>query len=617
MSGFVCIFHGDGAPVDRTLLKRHTDFLGFRGSDARGMWSDVSVGMGHTLLRTAFESESEQQPTVLEGRYWIVADARLDAREELIAEFRRAQRPAHVQAPDSELILQAYALWGAECVERLRGDFSFAIWDAPGRQLFCARDHFGIKPFYFAHYGQTFLCSNTLNCLRLHPLVSIELNEAAVGDFLLFGLNYDNATTTFRDIQRLPPAHVLTVSGSGAQSQPYWTPPTDGRIRYSHPQEYVENFLSILGKAVADRLCAGLVAISLSGGLDSSSVATVAADTARRSAPKTGLRAYTFFYESLIPDSDGEFAREVADSLHVPIKLMAMDDVQLFAPSDDSSLSMPEPVDNPFQSAILDSFRDISADCRVLLSGEGSDNLMDFQMWPYARDLLRRGELSRLFTDAGNYLWVRPFPWRGIRARALRFMHQDPDEPVFPTWLAPEFSRRMNLPGRWKEQMDLPKSWRAHPIHPRGHGSLALPQWTHMFETEDPGATRYPVETRYPFLDLRMVNFLLALPPFPWFFRKTLLREAMAGRLPERVRTRPKTPQQADPVVAQICRHGAEAWQKTPLSEELDRYIDRSALLAPHARMNPEQVSMHLRTYCFNVWLQSARRNFCRQTPNS
>jgi asparagine synthase (glutamine-hydrolysing) len=179
---------------------------------------------------------------------------------------------------------------------------------------------------------------------------------------------------------------------------------------------------------------------------------------------------------------------------------------------------------------------------------------------------------------------------------------------VYPAWLTAEFSRRANLQERWREQVELPKSWKAHPIHPRGHGSLALPQWTHLFEQEDPGATGYPVETRYPFLDLRMVNFLLAIPPFPWFFRKTLLREAMTGRLPERVRTRPKTPLQSDPVLAQIRRSGIENLEKMPLSPVLGRYIDRNALPTPHAKMNQEELSVNLRPYSLNIWLQSAQR---------
>ena len=92
-------------------------------------------------------------------------------------------------APDSELILHAYAAWGEACVQHLRGDFAFAIWDARRKVLFCARDHFGVKPFYYAELDGVFIFSNTLDCVRLHPDVSGELNESAVADFLLFGLH--------------------------------------------------------------------------------------------------------------------------------------------------------------------------------------------------------------------------------------------------------------------------------------------------------------------------------------------------------------------------------------------------------------------------------------------
>ncbi|MGA2301182.1 MAG: asparagine synthase-related protein [Candidatus Acidiferrum sp.] len=608
MSGIVGIFHRDGAPMERALLQSLVNFLSYRGPDARGSWMEGSIGLGHALLQTTRESSGERQPASLDERYWIVADARLDCRAELIAELQRAKRAVHAKAPDCELILQAYATWGTPCVDHLRGDFSFAVWDAGHKQLFCARDHFGLKPFYYAQVGDLFLFSNTLNCIRMHPRVSGDLNDAAIGDFLLFGLNYDNATTSFRDIQRLPPAHYLTVSVRGVQSRRYWTPPTDGRIRYGKPEEYVEDFQSLLERAVADRLRTNHVGILLSGGLDSSSVAAVAKEVAGKSSRATEIRAYTYVYNSLIPDREGDYAREVGEFLRIPVKFMAMDQAQLFERYDDPDLSLPEPVDNPFLAVISDAYRSISADCRVLLSGEGSDNLMDFQMWPYAEDLRRRGEWWRLLTDVANYLWVRPFPWRGIRARALRLARKDPDQPIYPDWLAPEFSRRANLPDRWKERTELPKSWVAHPIHPRGHGSLALPQWTNMFELEDPGATGCLVETRYPFLDLRMVNFLLAIPPFPWFFKKTLLREGMRGRLPERVRTRPKTPLQGDPVSAQLRLTGADLLKETSWSTDLDRYIGRSALMAPHVRMNREQLSVSLRPYCLNNWLRSGPR---------
>jgi asparagine synthase (glutamine-hydrolysing) len=564
--------------------------------------------MGHALLRTAFESQGERQPASLEEGSWIVADARLDRREELIEGLQRAKKEVRSNAPDCELILHAYASWGTACVDHLKGDFSFALWDASHKQLFCARDHFGIKPFYYAQAGETFAFSNTLDCLRLHPRVSNELNDAAIGDFLLFGLNYDNATTSFRDIQRLPPAYSLTVSARSVQIRRYWTPPTDGRIRYEKPEEYVEHFLEILEAAVADRIRTDRVGILLSGGLDSSAVAAVAKEVSGKNSKATQIRGFTYVYESLIPDREGEYAREVGDFLRVPIKFMALDEAQLFEGWDDPTLSWPQPVENPFLAMLSKAYRDISKECRVLFSGEGGDNLMDFQMWPYVEDLRRRREWQRLLTDVANYLWVRPFPWRGIRARALQFVGKDLHKPVYPQWLSMEFTRRANLPARWKEQRELPKSWAAHPVHPRGHGSLALPQWTHSFEQEDPGATHYPVEICYPMLDLRIVDYLLAVPPFPWFFRKMLLREAMTGRLPERVRTRPKTPLGGDPAAAQIQRNGSDQLKRIPLCADLDRYIDRAALLVPHAKMNPEQVSVALRPYCLNNWLQSAKR---------
>ena len=602
------MFHRDGAPIERALLQSFVDFLSYRGADDRGSWVDGAIGMGHALLRSTQESSGERLPASVDGRYWIAADARLDCRTELIAELQRAKREVRSNASGGELILHAYASWGTPCVEHLRGDFSFALWDAGHKQLFCARDHFGIKPFYYAQLGELFLFSNTLNCLRMHPRVSNELNDAAIGDFLLFGLNYDNATTSFRDIQRLPPAHSLTVSARGVQMRRYWTPPTDGRTRYAKPEEYVEHFQTILELAVADRLRTDRVGVLLSGGLDSSSVAAVAKEVSGKNSKAMEIRGYTYVYKSLLPDREGEYAREVGEFLHVPVKFMAMDEAQLFERWDDPEVSWPEPLDNPFLAFLSDSYRDISRECRVLLSGEGGDNLMDFQMWPYVHDLRRRGEWQRLLTDVANYLWVRPFPWRGIRARALRLAGKDPHEPVYPQWLTVDFTRRANLEERWKEQNELPKSWTTHPIHPRGHGSLGLPQWTHSFEQEDPGATGYPVETRYPFLDLRMVNYLLAIPPFPWFFRKTLLREAMTGRLPERVRTRPKTPLQGDPVVAQIQRTGSAQIKNMPVSADLDLYIQRSSLTAPHVKMNSEELSMTLRPYCLNIWLQSAQK---------
>src|SRR5271168_2055054 len=227
MSGIVGIVNLDGAPVEHLLLKEMTDRLALRGPDAQNIWLEGNAGFGHTMLRTTVESEREHQPFSLDGQVWITADARIDDRENLVAKLKSKGQEVASAAPDAELILHAYHAWGEHCVEHLLGDFAFAVWDGPRRRVFCARDHLGIKPFYYSQTGQTFVFSNTLNCLRRHPYVSSKLNELAVADFLLFEVNQDPATTIYSDIQRIAPAHSLTVSKDDWVSRRYWSMPID------------------------------------------------------------------------------------------------------------------------------------------------------------------------------------------------------------------------------------------------------------------------------------------------------------------------------------------------------------------------------------------------------
>ena len=607
MSGIVGIFHRDGAPVDRALLRALTQFLSYCGPDARDTWTNGRVGFGHALLRTTRESANERQPSSLDGRLWITADARLDARAELISELEGENGKARHTTPDSELILQAYAAWGADCVEHLRGDFAFAIWDVPKKTLFCARDHLGVKPFYYAEKGELFLFSNVLDCVRHHPDVGDGLNEAAIADFLLFGLNCDNATTTFRDIRRLPPAHSLTVDARGLQTMRYWTAPTDGRIRYRHADDYVEHFQVLLQAAVADRLRTDRVSILLSGGLDSASIAAMARELGAKAGSASDLRALTIVYESLIPDRDGDFARKVAEFLGIPLRCVAVDQLRLFDRWDDPEITWPEPVDDPFFAGIVDQFKLIAADSRVVLSGEGSDNLMHFEMWPHAKDMFQRHEWAHFFAQVPRYLWMRPSPWPGVRRRAKGLLGLDPTVRTFPKWIAPGFARRLNLEARWKE-VGSDTAQPRHPVNPAAHASLDIPQWSNLFEHENPGVTRFPVEVRHPFLDLRIVSYLLALPPFPWFYQKVLLRAAMAGRLPEAVRLRPKTPLPGDPLVAQLQMPGAEWVDHVNWTAEMDDFIDRSALAPLSGVKISEKADSLVRPICLNFWLQSARR---------
>jgi len=606
MSGIVGVLRKDGAPVDRTLLSALVHSLAYRGPDARDAWSSGAAGLGHAMLRTTPESAAERQPASLEGRYWITADARIDCRAELESKLAAAGHKAGHTAPDSDLILRAYAAWGEACVQHLRGDFAFAIWDARESVLFCARDHFGIKPFYYADHLDAFFFSNTLGCLRLAPEISEELNDSAVADFLLFGTNYDLGSTAFSDIRRLPPGHFLVVSADRVRMERYWSPPVDGRIRYRHEDEYVEHFQVLLQSAVADRLRTDRAGILLSGGIDSSSVAATAREISARAGGSTELRAYTVTHESLLPDRDGEHAREVAEFLGIPIRCLPMDELQLFDRWADPELTWPEPVEDPFFAGLFDQSQAIAQDCRVALTGEGIDNLLHFEMVPYVRYLARNREWRHLIRDGARYLRVRSPVWPGLRRRARALVGRDPGASEFPRWIAPDLRKRLRLEERWREKQ-LVQASPAHPVVPEAHASLLLPQWPQLFELENAGVTQQRVEVRYPFLDLRIVNYVLALPPFPWAYEKTLLRQAMLGHLPEKVRLRKKTPLAGDPLGLKLSRPDAEWVDEPRWTKEVERYVNLSVVPRLSGEQRAARPSIDIRAHCLNFWLQSSR----------
>jgi len=607
LSAIAGIFDRKGAPVQRALLRNLTHFLAYCGPDWNDTWFDGPIGFGNAALRTTRESLNEQQPASLDGQLWITADARLDSRDELREKIETTGRSCGRLAADSDLILHAYAAWGSECVHHLRGDFAFAIWDSHRKTLFCARDHFGVKPFYYADLDDQFVFSSVLNCVRMHPDVSDTLNETAIGDFLLFGLNFDDATTAFRDVRRLLPAHSLTITQEEFFLKRYWRPPTNGRIRYRDANDYIEQFKILFQAAVKDRIRTDRVGILLSGGLDSAAVATTARTLSKRPGEKLDLRAYTVVYESLIPDRDGAHAKETAEFLKIPARYLALDNLQPFDGWDSGDWMWPEPPEDPLFAGLFDQFGMISEDCRVVLSGEGCDNLMGFEMWPHAKDLVGRREWRQLFGDTLRYASMRRAPWPGIRRRVKQAFGKGHDAPRFPRWIEPDFARRMSLVERWKEVNSHSASER-HPILPGAHASLDSPQWAYLFEHENPGVTRRPVEVRYPFLDLRIVEYLLALPPFPWFFEKNLLREAMVGCLPESVRRRPKTPLAGDPLAEWLRRSPRDWVSEGPWSEEASRYITRRAIPPLNGAGESEELQAAVRPICLNFWLQSVRR---------
>ncbi|MFZ0639063.1 MAG: asparagine synthase-related protein [Candidatus Acidiferrales bacterium] len=606
MSGIAGIARSDGKPVDRELLQQMARWLSFRGPDAQQIWADGAVGLGHAAHLIRGDGTRALQPESLGTGTWITADVRLDARKELVAELRGHGRDARITCSDSQLLLHAYDAWGEQCLDHLMGDFAFGLWDARRRHLFCACDHFGIRHLYFSKSDSCFIFSNTLDCVRLHPDISDRLNDAAICDFLLFGLNYEEGTTSFADIERLPRAHWLRWSADGFEIREYWRPPTDGEIRYKKRAEYVEHFNELLGKAVMDRIRADSAGILLSGGLDSSSVAAVCKETGTSKGYPRELHAFTVTNENLA-DSDGPAARVVADALQIPMHRWDVSNTPLFGGWDSGEVHWPEPVDSPLASSMLAQYAEVAGHAAVLLSGEGCDNLMICEPGQHLRRLWREGRRAQAALDAAKHAVARFQAPDGLRGPLRRIYKRRSPRPSFPEWLNPDLVEELRLEARWSNPMPGIR-WNEHPQHPKRYGSLFYPQWRYMFERQDPAYTRAAVEVRYPFLDLRLVGYLLAIPAIPWFFRKLLLREAMRGRLPEKIRKRPKTPLPWNPVVEAFRRAQKPVLLKPSIAADLGRYVKTSCILSFREEGCADAADSNVLPWCLNFWLEGLRK---------
>ncbi len=587
MSGILGIIHLDDEPIDLHQLRRMTDFMAFRGPDAREVWSEGRIGFGHTLLRTTWESEHERQPYAIAGatdgaeRVRIVADARIDDRANLMAELGlpTAGTVEGSAIADVALILQAYLRWGEDCVTRLMGDFAFIIWDGRRQRLFGARDRFGVKQFYYSTIGNCLLISNTLDCLRQHPRVTARLNDAVVGDFLLFGMNYHLAATTLLDIHKLPAAHTVAIElGQAIQIAKYWTLPLPKQIRYRDDREYIAHFHELMGVAVKDRLRTDRVASSFSGGLDSTTIAATALAVANQQQRSLDLRAFSVVYDRLIPDRERYYAGLAATKLGIPIDYQVADDYGLYCGHAERTFPTSEPANNPHLLLGWDRLQRIAQHSRVVLCGHGGDEVFAHTT---VVEMLQTMPLLDVIVDIGrSYLkfGVEPHWGSGFLTRIGRGQPFQSYLSGYPQWLAPDFERRAGLPARWQqimEQIDLPV-----PPGLRGYERMTSPLWAAHLEGIDAGVTGMPIEVRMPFLDLRLVSYLLAVPPAPWRVRKMLVRKAMQEQLPAAVTLRPKSPLAGNPLVAS----GIAALDRAQVARMLpaiENYVASDRIFAP------------------------------------
>jgi len=393
------------------------------------------------------------------------------------------------------------------------------------------------------------------------------LNEAAAGDYLAFGLNQDLATTIFRDIQRLPAGHKLSIANGLLTIRRYWTPEVKNEIRFRDEQSYLDRFRELFSLAISDRLrgqdgtTSKSVAISMSGGLDSTSIAAVARELLP---PSAQVHAFSTVYDELIPDQERHFSTIAASHVGVPIYHLSADKYSLF----EGTLEAPEPfLISPLTGQFNDLLKLMAEHSPVALTGYDGDALMNE-------------------------------PRAGVR-QFLRGMRRRKSTISFPEWIDESFAKRINLSDRWQQFNYVDKSVkRSATIR-----SLQSKVWAPLFEGYDPAVTGLSLEVRHPFIDLRLVDYLLSIPVKPWCTNKYILRRALKHQLPDSIVDRPKTPLAGDPAL-HLSRRASVRWlDNFEVAPQLSRFVDLNRRRSLAEEETPDAIWANLRLFAFNYWL--------------
>ncbi len=566
MSGYAGVFHFDGAPVDPAWLRKMADFLAFRGPDGSQVWFSGSAGLCHTLLRTSKDTDGKPQILSLDGSTWIAGDVRVDDRATLIAKLPGDSADLR-KACSAELILHAYAKWGEACVEHLLGDFSFVIWDSRERKVFGARDHLGVKPFYYARIGQCLIVSNTLDCIRQVPIVPSELNERAIGDYLIFGENKDPDTTFFSTISQLPVARRMRASAVEFRVDRYWVMPVDEPLDYKRTSDYTDQFLELLRTCVRDRLPDGPLGVQMSGGLDSPALAAISAELG------ASVTAFTSVFDRLTSSDERHYAALVGQYVGIPICYNVRDDEPYGWEPGDTAVHTPEPWANPMELVATRHFESrMAAHSRVFLCGYGPDDALHYEWQPYLKYLSTKRKWGRLGWEIFSDFYAQrriPFFSRLPRMWGDRRFRGDGSfyETSFPEWIDGEFATKLSLQERIHQfERALPT---LHPRRPQSFAPFMMD--LSIIGGLDADCTQTALEFRHPFWDVRIQRYFLAVPPVPWARNKYLMRAALRGILPPTVLARPKTPAPGLP----YFERGRAANKPTlPTVPELAHYVD-------------------------------------------
>jgi asparagine synthase (glutamine-hydrolysing) len=551
MSGIAGIFYLDGRPAEQETIDQMVGAMEHRGPDGIYAWREGSVALGHCMLHTTPESLHENLPmTSRDGHLVLTADARIDNRDELmrILDVRPMnERPV----TDSDLIMAAYQHWGKECPKHLLGAFAFALWDKRAHELFMARDHFGVRPLFYAlDEDRRLVFASEIRALISHNLVDRRVNQQRVADYLLFLLD-NKEYTFFENISRLNPGGWMLV-GDQARKEVYY----DLKLKEGRDYEPPSNFGKVFNIATKRRIRQKeSVGCYLSGGVDSSSVLAQAIDLSRNE--RGGLSLYAL---SAVFDKDecdeSYYINEVVRYLDCKLRSKNIRHIDILGGAQQCIESLSQPVEaHPL--LLTDRLHDIikTLGLRVVLDGHGGDEVA-FKSSIYLSEVARNREILRtyrlikhyparerlaiLLSYAGSY-WIENRLLSRIFNKASRLISDRKEDLSRYKVVAQVINDDMLASYGFRERAQL-KIRERHGARSNANDfqrwSLDIPLQVHALEELNGRALWQGHEPAFPFWDRELIECSLAIPAKHKLgdgLGRQPLRDAMKGKLPQEV----------------------------------------------------------------------------------
>lgn len=543
MCGLVGIYRTNQKPVDKAELQPMVDILAHRGPDGEGIFIDKNVGLGHRRLAIIDLSPGGSQPMCNDdGSVCLVFNGEIYNYRELRSELLQKGHDFRSQS-DTEVILRAYEEFGGQCAEKLTGMFAFAIWDKTKASLFCARDRFGIKPFYYFWDGKNFIFASEPKALIIHPLISdvVSCNPNALYRFFQFGVVAAGTETFFSGIQSLKPAECLSLAGNTLKKWEYWRITHFGNAKISD-ELAIESFREVFSKSVKQHLISDVpVGTFLSGGLDSSSIVCVAAKMLDHP-----VRTYTIYYEQEPDIDERSFAQKVIDATGASAVFYTLPNNEIPELLEKMIYfhDFPVPTPHPLSGFALMRLASRS-NTVVLLNGQGSDEMLAgyFSCFPFFLTAMSK-----------SVRWGAFFRNLRLFAKDQRLGAADVVKILLKSALLGVLSEEhaYRLRGRLGYcplvVRDINKKF-FEDIKEKSTDKFTQFLYNLTFNTnlstllhfEDRNSMAFSVEVRVPFLDHRLAETIFALPPHYKIrngLTKWILREAMRNILPEEIRMR-------------------------------------------------------------------------------